>query len=284
MTARETSVHLKFDGGVELRIVPAPDQEPATLTAGLGAHRLRIPVLVEPTTLPDGITVLQLSGELYAEQPAPRWLGDVVPVAVSLIVGRARPVDIVCSLSDQQVLALEQARGDQELQIRMNLTGVLPQGLGEYPFAHDQESIRVPTSRWGRQLEGLGRALAVTIAVPLPPDGDLLSEAGGYLRDAKLLITDGKYEPAVVKVRHALERMRALKHWPTKPPKDQNDPTQWSQDVRWGVILQGLWSQACGAAHADEVTKDFVYTRSDAISLLMGAAGVLHQLAAIPAL
>ncbi|MGH3625065.1 MAG: hypothetical protein ACRDQ5_25310 [Sciscionella sp.] len=164
----------------------------------------------------------------------------------------------------------------------MNLTGVLPQGLGEYPFAHDQESIRIPTSRWGRQLEGLGRALAVTISVSLPPDGDRLSDAGGYLRDAKLLITDGTYEPAVVKIRHALERMRALKHWPTKPPKDQNDPTQWSQDVRWGVILQGLWSQACGAAHADEVTKDFVYARSNAISLLAGAAGVLHQLAAVP--
>lgn len=244
---------------------------------------MRIPVVVEPTTLPAEITVLQLSGELYVEHPTLRWLGDVVPVAVSLIAGRVRPADIVCTLSDQQVLALEQARGDQELQIRMHLTGVLPQGPGEYPFAHAQDAIHVPTSRWGRQLEGLGRALAVTIAVPLPPDGDLLSEAGGYLRDAKLLITDGKYEHAVVKVRHALERMRVLKHWPTKPPKDQNDPTQWSQDVRWGVILQGLWAQACGAAHADDVTKDFVYTRPDAISLLMGAAGMLHQLTAVPA-
>lgn len=236
------------------------DQESASLIPGLGAHRLRIPVLVEPITLPAGITVLQLSGELQAEHPAPMWLGDVIPV--SLLEGRSRPTDLVCSLSDQQILALEQARGDQELQIRMNLTGVLPQGPSEYPFAHDQEAIRVPTSRWGEQLEGLGRAVSVTIAVPLPPDGAHLADASNYLREAKLLITDGKYEPAVVKIRLALERMRDLKHWPAKPPKDQPDPTKWSQDVRWGVILTGLWSQACGAAHADEVTKDFVYTRS----------------------
>jgi hypothetical protein len=70
-----------------------------------------------------------------------------------------------------------------------------------------------------------------------------------------------------MKTRHALERSQcALKHWPSKPPKDQNDPTQWSQEVRWGVIVHGLRSQARGAAHADDVTKDFVYDRSDAIS------------------
>jgi hypothetical protein len=136
-------------------------------------------------------------------------------------------------LTDQQILALEQARGDQELHIRMNLTGVLPQGPAKYPFAYGEEHIRVATSRWGRQVEDLGRAMAVTIAVPLPPDGDLLSDAGRYLRDAKLLITDGKYELAVEKIRHALEQMRDLKHWPAKPPKDQNDPTQWPQNVRW---------------------------------------------------
>ncbi|TDV44202.1 hypothetical protein CLV71_114111 [Actinophytocola oryzae] len=242
---------------------------------------MRVPLLVEPIALPAGITVLQLSGELYAEHPAPQWLGDVVPVAVSLLEGRSRPADIACSLSDQQILALEQTRGDQELQIRINLTGVLPQGPGEFPFAHDQEILRVPTSRWGQQLESLGRAVSITIAVPLPPDGAHLADAGNYLREAKLLITDGKYEPAVVKVRHALERMQELKHWPTKPPKDQPDPTKWSQDVRWGVILRSLWAQACGAAHADEVTKDFVYTRSDAISLQVGAAGILNQLTAV---
>lgn len=40
---------------------------------------------------------------------------------------------------------------------------------------------------------------------------------------------------------------------------------------------------ACGAAHTDDTTKHFTYSREDAMSLLSGAVGLLHQLSAIPA-
>jgi hypothetical protein len=69
-----------------------------------------------------------------------------------------------------------------------------------------------------------------------------------------------------------------------RPISKNDDLRQRSQGQRWKAICNAAFDQASGAEHADEVTKDFIYTRREteavigiAASLLKSVAGPISQ-------
>jgi hypothetical protein len=53
------------------------------------------------------------------------------------------------------------------------------------------------------------------------------------------------------------------------------DPQARSPDQRWRAIHKAALDQAAGAAHEDEVTKEFAYNRREAEALIGIAAALL---------
>jgi len=85
---------------------------------------------------------------------------------------------------------------------------------------------------------------------------------------------DGKFEEAVIKARAALEYVREV-----VPTEAQNAVArQRTQAQRWRVLIDDLYSLASGASHDDEVTKDFAWSRDDAIMIVGTVAGLLGML------
>ncbi|WP_210564052.1 hypothetical protein, partial [Streptomyces sp. AgN23] len=74
--------------------------------------------------------------------------------------------------------------------------------------------------------------------------------------------------------RQALERILALADWPSISKTD--DLHQRSQAQRWRAIYKTAFDQASGAEHADEMTKDFSYSRGEAEALIGIAASLLR--------
>jgi hypothetical protein len=109
---------------------------------------------------------LQLGGEAWAEHlgSGPHWIGlfssTVVPLGAA---GAVTEAALSMAVTNDQVLALERARGGQQLPLRLDLRAVLPQSVSD-PCAQGAETRRVPAADWDAQV----RALTATLAVPDP--------------------------------------------------------------------------------------------------------------------
>jgi hypothetical protein len=93
------------------------------------------------------------------------------------------------------------------------------------------------------------------------------------LKGARRLLNAGNIDAAIVSARGAMERAEAAGQWPGITKAD--DLRSRSQDQRWRAIYRTAHDQASGAAHEDEVTKEFAYTRREAEALIGIAAALL---------
>jgi hypothetical protein len=281
---------MHFADGTQLWVRQPEHLDPVSITPGVGAHRLLVRVEVEPIEVAPGCNLVQLDGELHAEQPTgPRWVASFHPVPVAL---RTRPpgllADLVVPLTDAQVLALEQDRNGQDLQIRLDLRASLPQSR-EHAIVSGQDTRRVPASTWEAQIQQLGRAVSFTVTVPLPMDGGPLADAARHLRKADQQITKGEYSDAVREARLAIQVMRDMQVWPKHVANKRDEQTQAD---RYGVILdklaeqadgyaellQVLFNQASGPQHASGALRGATWVRADAVALTGLAAAMLHRL------
>jgi hypothetical protein len=266
---------LNFTHGKALRVSVGPGVATVNLTPGTGVHRLAVTVTVASAGLAKGLPI-QLSGDLYANlhNGATRWLG---PLHLKQVTTREFDCteQLSCGLSDNQLWAIETLRDGRDLQFQLHLSAVLLYPVDDlHPIVEAQEVAFVPAESWARQLENLGAAVAMEVLVPLPLDGSELRRAVGRIREAKGHITDGEYEEAVVKARAALEYVRQV-----VPTEAQNTVArQRTQAQRWRVLIDDLYNLASGASHDDEVTKDFAWSRNDAIMIVGTAAGLLGRL------
>ncbi|MFI9788528.1 hypothetical protein ACIHEI_34190 [Kitasatospora sp. NPDC051984] len=282
---------LGFMDGTRLWLKEPTSHTVVTLLPGVGCHRLVLRLEVDPAKLAGGCTLVQLGGELYAEHGGGmRWLGSLVPAAVGLADnGVARSADLSVPLTNEQVLALEKERNGQDLQLRIDITAVLPQST-TYPTATTQDTVRVPASTWERQIEAVSRGIFFTVTVPLPLDEGPLAKAAAHLRAADRQITAGEYADAIRETRLAIGDMRDMKVWPkdvTKKSKEQD------QAERYGVLLdqlkgmadgyaeliQGVFNQASGVQHQDGALARATWVRADAVALNGMAVSLLHRLA-----
>jgi hypothetical protein len=221
---------------------------------------------------------IQLSGELYVDlSDANRWLG---PLHIKQVTTRGFEcqAQLTCSLSDSQLRAVEQLRDGRDLPLRLHPDAVLLHPVdGLYPVVQAQEVAFVPAEAWARQLEGLGAAVVMEVLVLLPLDGSELRRAVSRIREAKGHITDGKYEEAVIKARAALDYVRQVV--PSDSSAAGTKSRERTQEQRWNILSDNLYSLASGANHDDEVTADFKWNRDDAVMIVAAVAGLLGRLA-----
>ncbi|MFD8483593.1 hypothetical protein [Kitasatospora sp. NPDC059673] len=282
---------LSFANGTRLRLKEPTTHTVAALLPGVGCHRLALRVEIAPTRLADGCTLVQLGGEIHAEHGVGmRWLGSLIPAAVGLSDnGVPRSADLSVPLTNEQVLALEKERNGQDLQLRIDITAVLPQST-QYPTATAQDTVRVPASTWEKQVEAVNRGIFFTVTVPLLLDEGPLAKAAAHLRTADRQITAGEYADAIRETRLAIIDMRDMKVWPKDVAKKRDDQ---DQADRYGVMLdrldemadgyakviQGVFNQASGVQHQDGALARATWVRADAVALNGMAVSLLHRVA-----
>jgi len=254
------------------------------LSPGMATHRVTIEVQVNGTWLePESNAPTLLTGNPF------RWLAALDPQVLAV---RSYPVGEKLSfeLGDDQLIALERARGRGDLTLSANLQASLMSPLlGAYPVADTQAQVRVRESRWLELLDQAGSEVGIVLRIPspltdpsLPPTAadtpestGSLFQAAKRLRQARAELRDQQWETCVATCRQVLENLALLA--PVLPASEIPGPTtkERTKDQRWAAIYHAVLSMAHAAHHDDKTTVDFTWTRSDAEAVLAATAGLL---------
>jgi predicted S18 family serine protease len=151
------------------------------------------------------------------------------------------------------------------------LQGILPVDPAE-TGQESAEHFSIAASTWLDMIERVSAAVAFTIPIPIPVISGAHAEGAELLKEARHHLNAGNIDAAIVSARGAMERSEAAAHWPTL---GDGNPRSRSVEQRWRAIYQAAMSQTSGAAHEDDVTKDFTYTRREAEALIGIAAALL---------
>jgi hypothetical protein len=122
------------------------------LSPGSGTQRLTLPVRVTGTWLdpdaPTSNTAALLTGTVWTDQPHFRWLAGLQPQILT-VHGFQVGEELVIDLSDDQLIALERARGENDIVMTIKLQATL---IGAepsvHPVAHEETQFRIPRARW----------------------------------------------------------------------------------------------------------------------------------------
>ena len=261
------------------------------LIAGVGQHQLVLPLCHSASWLEqesNTSSAVLISARVYAVNTGMRWLGE----AASRIVG-ARGFelsdDLVLSVSDSQLLALDADRRGDSLRLTVDIRATLLQAApGIHAVATTQVDLSMQSETWLRNLDQIGTELGITIRVPSPltdpgagppPSGlgdatvGSRAQVAARLRRARSEIADGQYENSVAICRLALDGLRLL--IPPTPSATSVKPRDRTQAQRWAALNEDLYSLLSGAHHDDSLTRVFSWTRADAEAVL----GIVSSLA-----
>jgi hypothetical protein len=255
---------------VQIRIDPTR----VNLAPGFDVHRLTIAAELLPSGLEHNL-LCEVEAEVQVAPPHWRWLATAKPIRVMLRNHNYTSLPLAFPLTNQQLLDLEEHRAGQDLLLELQISGFFQ---FDHSSGESREQIRVPASVWQDELERLGTAFGFALAIPLPAPNGARRDAASYLQNARRLLHDGEFDKAIGSARQAMERILAVADWPQISKND--DLHQRSQLQRWRAIYKAAFDQASGAEHADEVTKDFAYSRGEAEALIGIAASLLR---AVPA-
>ena len=245
------------------------------LIPGLGAHQLRIPMVVEGEGLPENSPV-SLMGTLWLDGAGPSYLAAwTIEEQVAL---RTFPVGykLVASLTDEQLAAIERQRDGREIAFRIDVNASIS-GVEGWPTGTVQGTLRIPTSRWLQQLESVGAAASLTIVVPAPlVEGDR-QQMGVRLRESRDAINDGRYGQAVATARMALDTPRERDRLATPSSYKDKNPRSRSVDERWSALHEALLQLTHVPHHDDSVTAGAEWSRADAVAVLAATAGLIAR-------
>jgi hypothetical protein len=261
---------LKFDRNrwIEIR----QTEHPVALQRGYGTHNaaLSLTITAGPDFVPGTLLVLDAQ---VATAENNLFLGNTATIRTPLYP-TPTPRALSLPLTNEQLLRLEDARRGRDLDLQIRYQAWLPEHDGGRQATEHQDRITIAASRWLQQLEVLDLGVGFTVTVPLPFQDGELKGAGDCIRKARHHLYDGEYDAAIGQVRRAIERMKPLAQWPAVSRTE--DVKLRSQAQRWEAIRLSVFSQASGAAHDDEVTKTFSYSREEAEALIGMAASLLR--------
>ncbi|MGW7230640.1 hypothetical protein [Streptomyces cyaneofuscatus] len=263
-------LHFSDTRYAQIRIDPTR----VNLAPGFDVHRLTITAELLPTGL-ELNALCEVEAEASVAPPNSRWIATAKPTRVRLTNHNHTSLRLAFPLTNQQLLDLEEHRAGQDLLLELHISGF---NQFDHSSADTREQIRVPASVWQDELERLGAAFGFALSIPLPTSAGARRDAATYLQNARRLLHDGEFDKAIGSARQAMERILAVADWPQVSKSD--DLHQRSQAQRWRAIYKAVFDQASGAEHADEVTKDFSYSRGEAEALIGIVASLLR---AVPA-
>jgi hypothetical protein len=245
------------------------DAENASFSRGYGVYPLNLQIRLTPYGFNSG-TVLELAAELERQSNPTYWLAGATRT-IHVGVGSEINCRVAFPLTSSQILAIEENRAGQRPGFILKLYGFLPQD----PTTLDQESsinFTIAASTWLDLIEQVTPAVAFTIPVPIAVEG-ALAEGGALLKEARRQLNAGDFEAAIVTARKAMERAQAAANWP-EITRTENLQGR-DQGQRWRAVYKAALDQAAGAAHEDDVTKAFAYSRREAEALIGIAAALL---------
>lgn len=265
------------------------------LTPGSGTHRLVLPVKITGTWLdpeaPTSNAAALLVGTVWTSQPYFRWLAGLEPQVLTLR-GFAIGEELVLSLSDEQLIALERARGEDDIVLNLKLQAtLLPPYEGVHPITAEETTFRISRTRWLELLDQVGTEVGILLRVPspltdspteLPPaasaeDAASLAQATARLRQARAELRDHQWEHCVATCRRVLENIARLVNLPSGTALSKIKPEDRSQDERWAAIYYDVKSMASAAHHDDGTTEGFIWRRADAEAVLATTASLLAR-------
>jgi hypothetical protein len=265
------------------------------ITAGSGSHRLTLPIQVTGTWLdPDEVSSnapTLLVGEVWIDQPNFRWLVGLQPQVLT-VRGYQAPEDLVIDLSDDQLIALERARGENDLVLRLKLQATLLfANEAVHPVAQEDTQFRISRSRWSELLDQVGTEVGIVLRVPSPlvdsalqtpprasaEDAASLSRATARLRQARAELRDHQWKHCAASCREVLENLDRLLTLPSGREVSNIKATDRTQAQRWAAIFYDVKSLANAAHHDDDTTVGFSWTRADAEAILAATAGLLTK-------
>jgi len=239
-------------------------------------------------------TAVLLSGTVHVDRPAPRWLTGIESQVVDL---RGRPTNerLLFDLTDDQLIALERLRGDDGIELRLDMQATLldpPEGV--HPVRHVQCSLPISRGRWLELLEQAGTEVGVLLRVPSPlthtasfeadASSPSLARAVQRLREARASLLDGAWEECVSTCRKVLDNLAKLVDIP--PAKEVfavSQSRKRTQVQRWAAIYYDVHNLASGAHHDDgEDSVVSTWNRADAEAVLASTAGLLTRYMASP--
>jgi len=263
------------------------------LAPGSGTHRLMLPVKITGTWLdpeaPTSNNAALLVGTAWTSQPYFRWLAGLEPQVLTLR-GFAVGEELVLSLSDEQLIALERARGEDDIVLNLKLQAtLLPPYEGVHPITVEEATFRISRARWLELLDQVGTEVGILLRVPspltdspteLPPvasaeDAASLAQATARLRQARAELRDHRWEHCVTTCRRVLENVARLVNLPSATALSKIKPEDRSQDERWAAIYYDVKSMAGAAHHDDGTTEGFIWRRADAEAVLAPTASLL---------
>lgn len=265
---------LRFD---DIRFTVAADSDQTCLRRAVGGHELGVQLAIGVSPFAEAGKILALEADLFGFGTAPVQRSRLGRTTVNLAytpVVTVHRVNLSFALTSVQVHAIEEGRaGDMRFEIDLNAT--LPQAAGYPGCAQDTIRISIVKSRWEEQIAQLGPSAAFEMAVPYPLGDPERAEVGRTLRDAQRLLTAGEIRASILEVRRVLEWVQQNVDWDN--PGSKKLGSQCNQTERWWRIQDALYGQTCGALHNDAVTKDFVYDRGEAETLLTMTAALLRN-------
>lgn len=137
-------------------------------------------------------------------------------------------------------------------------------------------SLVVRTATWGEQMQRIEAASFIDVLVAVP-QGAEMAGAVARLREARQLLLDGKYDPALGEARKALEPVRSSMRTAYLSGRAKTDPRQRDLDERFAMLAEDVFALLSGAAHDDPVTEDFRYANDDAVVLIAATAGLVKR-------
>jgi hypothetical protein len=195
-------------------------------------------------------------------------------------------------LSDDQLVALERTRGENDLALRLKLQATLLHGdEAIHPIAQEETQFRIPRARWLELLDQVGSEVGITLRIPSPltdfalqpppaageEDAASLSQATARLRQARAELRDHQWEHCVATCRRVLENLARLTVFPAAGEVFKFKAEDRTQDQRWAAIYYDVKGMASAAHHDDETTDSFTWTRTDAEAILVATAGLLTR-------
>jgi hypothetical protein len=263
------------------------------ISPGTGTHRLAFPIKVTGSWLnpdePDSNAPTLLTGSVWTDQPNLRWLAPV-PVQVLTVRGYEVGGELSIDLGDDQLIALERARGQADLSLVLNLQAtLLSSDPGVYPVADEQVQFRIPAGRWLELLDQAGSEVGIVLRVPSPltdsaldgppaasaADVASLSQATARLRQARTELRDQQWEHCVATCRRVLENVARLSSLPSYGEVSKVAATDRTKNQRWAAIYYDVKSMTSAAHHDDGTTAGFTWTRVDAEALLAATGALL---------
>lgn len=191
---------------------------------------------------------------------------------------RGAEVRLVGHLGDEQLRVVDELRAGADA-FWMYLNFDVSTVAGDPPMLISRRgdlSLPVRATTWGELTQRIETASFIDILVPMPRGAEMAG-AVARMRDARQLLLDGKIDPALGEARKALEPVRASMRTAFTAAKAKTDPKQRLLDERFAMFVEETFNLLSGAAHDDSITKDFVYSREGALTLIATTAGLVKR-------